>query len=125
MINHALRMRPGCEAGRKRVLRIALARALEQLERTRVSLGVHREDVGHGPQRQVVGTEVGIGLAARPIDLRETQAGLQRRHDARGLLLVEAESGPRCGVAPMRPEMPSRLGIEQPERQAQRAAGLT
>ena len=68
-----------------------------------IALGVERKHAGHRPQGHVVWAEVGFGFAAGAVDFREAQAGLHRRDDLGGQMLVERSvvtqrTSARCAV---------------------------
>src|SRR5215212_52032 len=88
MIDHALNMGPRRERCRQRMLWILLHRAIQQFERTCISLGIEREHARHGPECEVVGTEVCAGFSLRVVDFRKPKAWLQRGGNPGGELLL-------------------------------------
>jgi len=58
--------------------------------------------------------QIGVRLAAGPIDFRQAQAWLQRRDDSGSEMLV----APERAIAAMRRQMTAGFRIDQPEGQA-------
>src|SRR3982074_1041804 len=103
MIDDALAMDPGGERDRKRIARIAIHRGVQQLERARIAFRIERKNTGHGPEREIPGTEVRIRFPSRAIDLRRAQGWMQGGGDSCGELLVERSGAVERSPGRVRP----------------------
>ena len=118
MIDDALDVRPGGERGRQRMVGVERHRAFEQVERARISLGIERQDAGHGPERQVVRAELAVRLLLGTIDLGEAQAGLKGRGDARRKMFAGSRVLADGAVGAVRPQVTAGIDLDQPKGQA-------
>jgi hypothetical protein len=119
MVDDALHVRPRGECERKCMVGIPVGRALQKLERARISLGVKREDTRHCPERKIVRAQVGIRFPRGAIDLRKKHARPQRRGNSHGeMLLGRRVAIAECAVGAMCPKMTAGFGLDQSQGQA-------
>ena len=94
-----------------------LQRAIEQLQRAGIAVGIERENAGHGAQRQIVRrSRHGRRLSQRVIDFGQPQAWLQRRGDPDGKMFAASGFVAQDAIGAMRPELAAGFGVDQPER---------
>lgn len=74
----------------------------------------HRDiDVRNRSQNEVISIETVGALALGAIDLRVTQARLNRAHDVQGDLILQRKNVFESSIVAFRPDMSSRHGIDE------------
>ena len=115
MIDHPLDMRPAGKRGREGMVRVHLQRAIEQLQRAGIAVGVQGKNAGHRAQRQIVCAEAGGRFSQRVIDLGQPQARLQCRRDPDGKMFAACGFVAQDAIGAMRPELAAGFGVDQPD----------
>src|ERR1700704_2964069 len=118
MIDDALPIRPRGERGCQRIVRIAIHRALQKIDRARIAVGFERKNMRHRPERQVVRAQVAIWLSMGTLNLRKTQRWLKRRRNSGGKMLVGSSITIENAIGTIRREVAARSGLDQSKDQA-------
>lgn len=84
--------------------------------------GIEREHAGHRAQRQILRAETCQRLAQRTVDLRKTEAGLERRRDPGREMFGRRGIVTQDVVGAVRPELAAGFRVDQPDGQVRLGA---